>query len=116
MLRLLADENFNGDVVRGLLRRQPELNIIRAQEVGLTGTDDPEILAWAAQNNRIVLTHDRATMPDHAYERVAAAEAMPGVFIFNDRFPVGQTIQEILLMDACTEQAEWNGRVAYLPL
>ena len=77
MLRLLADENFNGDIVRGLMLHQPELNLIRVQEVGLAGADDPDILAWAAQNNRIVLTHDRATMPDYAYERVAAGEAMP---------------------------------------
>ena len=63
MLRLLADENFNGDVVRGLLLRQPNLDIVCVQDVGLAGADDSDILAWAAENDRIVLTHDRATMP-----------------------------------------------------
>lgn len=116
MLRLLADENFNGDTVRGLLLRQPGLDIVRVQDVGLAGADDLDILAWAAQNNRIVLTHDRATMPHYAYGRVALGETMPGVFIFDDRIGVGQAIEEILLMVACTEQAEWNGRVVYLPL
>jgi hypothetical protein len=29
MLRLLADENFNGDILRGLLLRQPDLDIVR---------------------------------------------------------------------------------------
>lgn len=28
MLRLAADENFNGDIVRGLLRRNPKLDIV----------------------------------------------------------------------------------------
>ncbi len=116
MLRLLADENFNSDIVRGLLRRQLDLDIVRAQDVGLAESDDPDILAWAAANNRIVLTHDRATMPDYAYERVAAGEAMPGVFILNDRFPVGQAIREILLVVACSEQTEWSGRAVHLPL
>ena len=116
MLRLLADENFNGDIVRGLLLREPDLDLVRVQIVGLAGADDPGILAWAAENNRIVLTHDRATMPDYAYQRVAAGEAMPGVFIMNDRFPVAQAIQEILLIVACSEQAEWSGRTVYLPL
>ncbi len=114
MLRLLADENFNGDIVRGLLLRQSDLDIVRVQDTGLAGADDPHILTWAAENNRI--THDRATMPDHAYERVAAGERMPGVFILNDRFPVGQAIQEILLMVACSDQAEWSGRAVHLPL
>jgi predicted nuclease of predicted toxin-antitoxin system len=116
MLKLLTDENFNGDIVRGLLLRQPDLDIVRVQDVGLAGADDPEILAWADKENRIVLTHDRATMADFAYERVAAGEGMPGVFILNDRFPVGQAIQEILLMVAGSEPAEWSGRAVHLPL
>jgi predicted nuclease of predicted toxin-antitoxin system len=116
MLRLLADENFNGDIVRGLLLRQPDLDLVRVQDVRLAGADDPGILTWAAENNRIVLTHDRATISDYAYDRVASGQELPGVFILNDRLPVGQAIAEILLMVACSEQAEWRGRVVYLPL
>ena len=37
MLRLAADENFNGNIVRGLLRRNPKLDIVRVQDVGLSG-------------------------------------------------------------------------------
>jgi len=79
MLRLLADENFNGDIVRGLLLRQPELDIVRVPDVGLAGAGDPVILDRAAENGRILLTHDRATMPDHAFERIAGGEKMSGV-------------------------------------
>jgi predicted nuclease of predicted toxin-antitoxin system len=78
MLRLLADENFNGDIVRGLLRRLPELDLVRVQDVGLATQEDPQILAWAAEHERIVLTHDRATMADYAYERIVAGEPMAG--------------------------------------
>jgi predicted nuclease of predicted toxin-antitoxin system len=89
---------------------------VRIQDVGLSGLDDPAILAWAAENNRIVLTHDRTTMPDHAYARAAAGQPMPGVFIMSDRIPTGQVIKELLLIDACSEQAEWSGMVLFLPL
>ena len=58
MLRLAADENFNGDIVRGLLRRNPKLDIVRVQDVGLSGADDPSVLQWAADKGRIVVTHD----------------------------------------------------------
>src|SRR5262249_56009197 len=102
--------------VRGVLVRQVDLAVGRGQDVGLSGTDDPEILTWAAENNRILLTHDRASMSDHAYERVAAGQGMAGVFILNDRFPVGQAIEEILLLAACSEQAEWSGRAVHVPL
>ncbi len=116
MLRLLADENFNDDIVRGLLLREPALDILRVQEIGLAGAEDPDILAWAAENNRIILTYDRASMSDYAYERVAQGQAMVGVFILNDRFPVGKAIEEILLLAACTEQEEWNGRAVHVPI
>ena len=116
MLRLLADENFNGDIVRALLLRQPDLDIVRVQDVGLTGAGDPDILTWAAANDRIILTHDRATLPDYAYERLAAGKKLPGVFIVNDRFPVGDATREILLIIAVSEQPEWSDRVVYLPL
>jgi predicted nuclease of predicted toxin-antitoxin system len=63
MLRLLSDENFNNDIVRGLLFKQPDVDIVRIQDVGLGEGEDPEILAWAAENNRILLTHDQSTYP-----------------------------------------------------
>ncbi len=46
------------------------------------------ILAWAADNDRIILTHDRATMPDFAYERLVKEEPMIGLFVINDRMPI----------------------------
>ena len=116
MLRLLSDENFNGDIVRGLLFRQPDFDVVRVQDVGLGGAADPTVLAWAANNKRIVLTHDRATMPDDAYARLASGDSMVGVFVLNSRFPVGHAIQELLVLSACSEQVEWNGRVVHLPL
>ena len=116
MGRLLADENLNADIVRGLLLNYPTLDIVFVTEVGLSGVDDPEILVWAAENDRVLLTHDRATMPAHAYQRPNAGQALPGVFVVNDRFSVGQSIQQILLVVTLSEQTDWNGRVLYLPL
>jgi predicted nuclease of predicted toxin-antitoxin system len=116
MVRLLSDENFNGDIVRGLLLRRPGLDLVRVQDVGLETAEDPDILVWAAEHSRIILTHDGATMPDFSYMRVLAGEPMPGLFVVPDRLPVRQAIDELLLIDACSEQAEWAGLVLYLPL
>lgn len=116
MLRLLADENFNSDIVRGLLLRRSDLDIARVQDVGLSGKDDQAVLAWAAENDRIVLTHDRATMPFYAFERVSSGEQMAGMFFLNVRFPVGESIDTLLLLNACSDQSEWRGRVIHLPL
>jgi hypothetical protein len=116
MLRLLTDENFNGDILRGVLLRKPDLDIVRAQDTGLEREPDPHVLAWSANDDRIVLTHDRATMPDYAFQRVAEGQVMPGVFVVSDRLPVGQAIEQILFINEFSEQIEWSGRVIYLPL
>lgn len=63
-MRLLTDENFNGSILRGLIRRLPELDLIRVQDVGLMNTDDRQILEWAASDGRILLTHDVANYYD----------------------------------------------------
>ena len=116
MLQLVTDENFNGDIVRGLLYRLPDLNLVRVQDVGLEGAIDPVVLAWAAQNQRIVVTHDRATLPAFAFQRIVAGEPMPGVFVINDRLPVGRAIEELVLVTTCSEASEWEGIVLYFPL
>ena len=115
MLSLLADENFKGAVIRGMFLRQPDLDLVRVQDVGLQGLDDPTILSWAADNNRILITYDRATMSDFAYKRMAKEEAMTGLFVVNDRLSIRQTIDELLLYAVYTEQEEWNGMVLHIP-
>ena len=116
MLSLLADENFNNQIVRGILRRRPEIDIVRVQDVGLSETDDRVILEWTAQQGRILLTHDVETMTRYAYERVQAGLAMPGVFEINRSIPIGVAIEEIILIAEGSFEGEWEGQVQYLPL
>lgn len=114
MLRFVADENFNNRIVRGLLRRKPDLDIVRIQDVGHSGAEDEAVLAWSAQEGRILLTHDTATLTRYAYERVQASLRMPGVFEVSDTIPIGTAIDDILLVAECSLPGEWEGQVHYL--
>ncbi|MBE9127924.1 MULTISPECIES: DUF5615 family PIN-like protein [unclassified Coleofasciculus] len=116
MARFLADENFNNQIVRGVLRQSPDVDIVRVQDVNLSGANDPTVLAWAAQEGRIVLTHDVATMTTFAYQRIQAGLSMPGLFEVNRRVPVGLAIEEIILIAECSLEGEWEGQVRFLPL
>jgi hypothetical protein len=116
MVRFLADENFNNDIVRGVERRNSAIEIVRVQDAGLSGAEDPAVLEWAAQQGRVLLTHDVSTMTHHAYERVRNGQPMPGVFEVNRKVPIGTAIDEILLLAECSLEAEWEGQVRYLPL
>jgi predicted nuclease of predicted toxin-antitoxin system len=115
-MRFLCDENFNGDIVAGLLRRRLAIDLVRAQDVGLHGDADSAVLQWAAEHDRIVLTHDRKTFPDFAFERVRAGQKMPGVFIVGHRIPVRLAIEDILLIEDASNQIEWANAVVFLPL
>jgi hypothetical protein len=116
MLRYAADENFNNDIVWGLLRRKPGLDILRIQDVGLAGADDPTVLTWAAETARILLTHDVKTITRYAYERVARGESMPGVIEVNRLVPMGLVLDDLLLLAEASSDDEWQGHVLYLPL
>lgn len=102
--------------MRGLWRRKPELDIVRIQDAGLSGADDPTVLEWAAREGRVLLTHDVTTMTRYAYERVRADQPMPGVFEVSRAVPIGLAIEDILLLAECSLEGEWEGQVRYLPL
>jgi len=116
MVRLAFDENFNNNVLRGLLRRQPGLDIVRVQDAGLQSADDPAVLAWAAAEGRVLASHDVATLTAFAYARVTAGQPMPGLIETGPDVPIATAIEELLLIAECGEPGEFEGRVIYLPL
>jgi predicted nuclease of predicted toxin-antitoxin system len=116
MLRLLADENFNNDIVRGVLRRNPGLDLVRVQDTGLGETDDPLILEWAARETRQVLTHDSNTMPGFAKNRIEAGQPMAGLFVVGQHASLSAVIEDILLVAEYSDPSEWAQRIVYLPL
>jgi hypothetical protein len=115
-LRLLSDEDVPGSIVRGLRSRHPGLDIVRVQEVGLMQTPDPDILAWATREGRLIVTRDVNTMSAYALERVALGLPMLGVFVIPERMPVGQAIRELEIIALASSPDEWRDRVAFLPI
>ncbi len=116
MLRFVTDENFNNAILRGLLRQNSDIDIVRVQDVGLSGVDDPDILEWSAKKERILLTHDVSTITRYAHERVRVKKPMPGVFEIDRNVSIGAAIADILLIAECSVEGEWEGQVRYLPL
>ncbi len=116
MIRFLADENFDNDIIRGILRREPSVDIVRIQDIGLIGADDRKVLSWAADEDRILLTHDVRTITVFAFERIKADLPMPGVFEVPKSLPISSVIEDIILIAGLSLPGEWNGQVRYLPL
>jgi hypothetical protein len=116
MLRLVSDEDFHGDVIRGLLRREPALDLVRAVDVGLGRTPDPDVLEWAAAEKRVVLTRDVNTMVGHAWDRVRAGRPMPGVIAVTGGCGVGRAVDDILLVANCYPEEQIRDQVVFIPL
>src|SRR5262249_23327115 len=110
MLRFLADENFDSRITAGLLQREPTLDLVRVQDVGLSGADDPTILAWAAAEERLLLKHDRKTIPGFAVQRVQGSERMPGVVVVATSGSLQVAIDAILLLNGASLPREWDGQ------
>lgn len=116
MIRFLADENFNGKIVRGVLRERPDADLVRVQDTVIYRSPDPKLLEWAAQEGRIVLSHDINTMVGFAYERIRGGLPMPGLIVAHESLPVGHVIEELLVILGASEMSEWGNRIKFLPL
>ena len=114
-IRFQADADFNQNVVRALRRRQPAIDFQTADDAGLRGLDDPEVLAIAAREGRILVSHDRQTMPQH-FADFLTTQHSPGVFILSQYLPIRRAVEELLTVWEATEAEEWNDTIQALPL
>ena len=116
MLRLASDADVHGGIIRGLRRRLPEIDLVRAADALPQGAPDPEVLAWAAGEERVLITNDRNTIVGFAYQRVAAGQRMPGLIVTTSAQSIGSAIDDILLVAECMPVEEIRDQiVVYLP-
>ena len=116
MLKLASDADVHGEIIRGLRRRLPEIDLVRARDVLPERTADPKVLAWAAAENRVLITNDRNTMVGFAYERAAAGEPVPGLIVTSGEQAIGLAIADISLIAEYMPEEEIRSQIViYLP-
>ena len=116
MLRLLIDENIDHRILRGLLRRIPQLDFIIPARAGLAGLADPELLKWAARADRAILTHDVQTMLPYAEQLLIQGELMAGLIVVPDRLAIGVANSDLEILLECLSQSDLRDRIMRLPL
>jgi hypothetical protein len=117
MLRLASDADVHGEIIRGLRRRLPEIDLARVQDNLPDGTPDAEVLAWPAAENRVLITNDRNTMVGLAFERVLQGEPVPGLITTTNNQSIGKAIDDIALIAELMLAEEIRGQlVVFLPL
>ena len=114
-VRFLADEDLDSAIVEGLRSREPAIDILDINNIGLRGTKDLSILEMAAQQGRIVISHDRKTMTRYFKDRLAAGKSNSGLFIVPQRSAISEVIELLLLVWAASQASEWLDAIVYLP-
>jgi hypothetical protein len=113
--KFAGDENFNQRITDGLLRREPAIDVLTANECGMDGCSAPELLRIAAGIGRVVLSHDRRTMPAH-FDRFVERQPSPGLLVLSQDLDIGDAIEELLMIWAATNAREWRNQRRFLPL
>lgn len=114
-IRYQADADLSQAIVTGVLRRQPSIDFQTAFAANLEGLKDQEVLAVTAKLGRILVTHDRRTMPSEFAEFIVSNESA-GVLIVSRRLPIETIIEELVLIWSASSSEEWVNRIAKLPL
>lgn len=114
-LRFAADENLNERLLLALLRRLPSLDILRVRSTPIAGCTDAEVLTWAAEGGRVVITHDERTMPPAAWERVSRGVEMPGLVVVPGDAPSRATVDQLTLLAGAGGPEDTRDRVLFLP-
>jgi hypothetical protein len=114
-IRFQADADLNQIIVRATLRLEPAIDFQTAHEAGLAGLDDPDVLKKVAQEGRILVSHDRKTMPDH-FGQFIVTEESPGTLIVSQKMPGAQAAEELFLIWYASESEESVNRIRSLPL
>ena len=109
-----ADNDLRKAIVRGAVRREPQMSFRSAQSARLDGVSDPEVLAFAADEGRILVSHDFQTMPRY-FREFTKSRRSPGVLLVRQDLPVCEAIETLLLIWEASEADEWVNRLCLAP-
>jgi hypothetical protein len=115
LIRFQADADLHHRIVVAVRRREPAIDFASAADSKLEGVSDPDVLDIAASQGRILITHDRRTMPDHFRNRLEQGKSSPGIFLVSQSAALGPVVDALLMVWAASDSAEWQNQVRHLP-
>ena len=114
-VRFQADADLNEILLKATLRREPRIDFQRAHVAGLVALGDQQVLTIAAREGRVLVTHDRKTMPKY-FAKFIERETSSGVIVVPQKLAVSIAVEDLILIWGATESDEWINRIQSLPL
>jgi hypothetical protein len=117
-IKYLLDEHIDPRLRRALIRLSPGIIVWRVGDPGTPAlqTTDPDILSWCEKNTFSLITNNRASMPVHLRDHLAAGRHVPGIFILNPHMTMGETADELALIWGAAEPEEYADQLRFLPV
>ena len=114
-IRFLSDADLNQAIVDGVRLREPALDFLSAVGAGLEGMSDHAVLDLAANQGRILVSHDASTMPVHFMRFLNEGKYSPGVFLVPQDAVIRDVVDAILLVWLASSPIDWTNRIHRLP-
>ena len=114
-IRFQADADLNQLIVKATLRLAPEIDFQTAHAADLAGLNDVAVLRLAAEHGRVLVSHDRRTMP-HYFGQFIVEQRSPGLLIVSRKQPIARIAEDIFLIWSASTADEWVDHIRWLPL
>lgn len=114
-VRFQADNDLDQRIVVATLRLNPAIDFQTAPAAHLHDVLDEEVLAYASREGRVLVSHDRKTMPGHFGRFVAAGGKSPGLIIVSAKLPVGRAAEWLYLLWEASSAEEYVNSMYNLP-
>lgn len=113
-LRLQADNDVRAQIIRDIRQKEPAFDIRTAHEAGIAGLSDLDVLAFAAHEGRILVSHDFATMPIY-FREFTRRQRSPGVLLAPQSLPIGIVVESLRLIWGTATEIDFEDRVLLIP-
>jgi hypothetical protein len=117
VIKYLLDEHVDPRLKRTLKKLSPDTVVWRIGDIGVPplGMLDPDILVWCEENDFLLVTNNRASMPVHLKNHLSNGRHVPGIFILNIKMTIAETADELILIWGASEAEEYRDQLQYLP-
>ena len=113
-LRFQADNDLDQRILTATRRLGPAIDFQTAPTLNLHGLSDPEVLALAAEQGRVLVSHDKHTLPDH-FAAFIEVQISPGVILISRKLSIGKAAEWLYLLWAASEAEEYTNVIYRLP-
>jgi hypothetical protein len=115
-VRFQADNDLKRIILDATLRREPRIDFQTAQAARLDGLDDEAVLRLAASQSRILVSHDKRTMPGALKSFIASGGTSPGVLLaIPQNAPIRNVVEALILIWTDDRANDWRNLVVKIP-